>query len=74
MNKEIKIIGNSKVMLELKEKISQVAKSKATVLITGASGTGKELVARSLHNESSRAINKFIPIKLWRYTFRAFRK
>lgn len=43
------ILGESKIMRELKEKIIQVAKVPFSLLITGESGTGKELVARAVH-------------------------
>lgn len=49
-----KIIGNSTVMMELKENIKRVAKTEATVLILGESGTGKELVAKAIHYNSLR--------------------
>ncbi|MEJ2641517.1 MAG: sigma-54 dependent transcriptional regulator [Desulfosarcinaceae bacterium] len=48
------IIGRSKPMKKLLEMMSMVAPSEATVLITGDSGTGKELIARSLHFNSPR--------------------
>lgn len=56
------IIGKSRVMLQLKEKIQKVASSKSTVLITGDSGTGKELIARAIHSESDRRDKPFIAI------------
>ncbi len=49
------IIGQSPAMLELKSKISRMARATGCVLITGESGTGKELIARALHQASSRA-------------------
>lgn len=48
------IIGDSESVRELKEIITQVAPTDATVLITGESGSGKELVARAIHSLSSR--------------------
>jgi DNA-binding NtrC family response regulator len=48
------MIGRSKAMREVFERIEKVAKSDSTVLITGASGTGKELVARAIHQLSPR--------------------
>ena len=49
------IIGRSPAMLELKSKIARMARANGCVLITGESGTGKELIARALHQASSRA-------------------
>jgi two-component system response regulator HydG len=57
-----RIIGNSPVMTDLLETVSQVAPSEATVLITGESGTGKELVAGALHYNSERCDGPFIKI------------
>ena len=48
------IVGNSSRMRQMQELIKTVAPSEATVLITGKSGTGKELVARAIHSQSSR--------------------
>lgn len=56
------IIGNSSAMKKVFELIKKVAKTDGTVLVTGRSGTGKELVARSIHYNSNRASNKFIAI------------
>jgi transcriptional regulator with PAS, ATPase and Fis domain len=56
------IIGESRPMIQLKEKIRKVSDSKSTVLITGASGTGKELIARAIHSESNRKDKPFIAI------------
>jgi DNA-binding NtrC family response regulator len=49
------IIGNCPEMLELKSKIKRIGRSSGCVLITGESGTGKELIARAVHQASSRA-------------------
>ncbi len=57
-----KIIGNSKPMNELRDAIERYAKSDANILISGASGTGKELVAWNIHLKSKRKYEKFIPI------------
>lgn len=54
------IITNSKSMTSLKEAISKSAKTDSTVLIYGETGTGKELVAQSIHTSSTRAKKKFI--------------
>ncbi len=48
------ILGGSRIMQALVRTIEQVASSNATVLITGETGTGKELVARALHSRSTR--------------------
>jgi two-component system response regulator AtoC len=49
-------------MQSLFDQIRKVAATSATVLITGQSGTGKELVARALHSQSARSSQQFIPI------------
>ncbi|MDP8244130.1 MAG: sigma-54 dependent transcriptional regulator [Candidatus Hinthialibacter antarcticus] len=56
------IIGQSKPIQDLMETIEQVAPSKATVLITGETGSGKELVARAIHDLSPRKDRLFVPI------------
>ena len=56
------IIGTSKPMLLLREMIDKYAKSEANILITGGSGTGKELVAWNIHLKSRRRYEKFVPI------------
>lgn len=56
------ILGKSKIMRSLKEKIKKIGNSNSTVLITGESGTGKELIARAIHSESDRFDKPFIPI------------
>ncbi len=59
---ERSIIGNSLPMRQLMDMVRQVAPSSATVLLTGQSGTGKELVARALHARSDRAGRPFIAV------------
>src|SRR5215475_1970641 len=56
------LVGSSKKMQEIFRLIEMVAPSTASVLITGASGTGKEMVARTIHELSSRRGKPFIPI------------
>jgi transcriptional regulator with PAS, ATPase and Fis domain len=56
------LIGSSKRMQEIFHLIEMVAPSSASVLITGASGTGKELVARTIHQLSPRKQKPFIAI------------
>ena len=56
------IIGSSLAMQRLNEQIETVAREEATILITGESGSGKELVARAIHQLSRRADKPFIPI------------
>ena len=56
------IIGETPGILKIKEMIEKVAPSDARVLITGGNGTGKELVARSLHDNSNRRKMQFIEV------------
>lgn len=59
---ETSIVGRSPKMLEVYRAIARVAPSNASVLIVGASGTGKELVARAIHAHSPRAPMPFMPL------------
>jgi transcriptional regulator with PAS, ATPase and Fis domain len=56
------IIGLSPIILNLKEEIRKVSRTNSTVLITGESGSGKELVAQAIHLESERSTGPFIKI------------
>ena len=56
------MVGNSPAIASLREQIRLVAPSSASVLITGENGTGKELVARAVHSQSSRSSKAFIEI------------
>jgi DNA-binding NtrC family response regulator len=56
------ILGNSDSIQKIKETIERVAPTEARVLITGANGSGKELVARWLHEKSNRADNPLIEV------------
>lgn len=55
VSKNYQMIGESEPILQIKEMIEKVAETDARVLITGANGTGKELVAHNLHEKSNRA-------------------
>lgn len=57
-----KIIGNSQAIHNSLSKVKQVAPLDATVLILGETGTGKELIARAVHNLSKRKENTFITV------------
>ena len=61
-DEKCQIIGDSASMLELKRSIAKFARSQAPVFICGASGTGKELVARQVHLQGSRAGAAFIAV------------
>lgn len=56
------MIGRSQVMKDVFERISRVAKTDSTILITGPSGTGKELVASAIHKLSARSKNNRITV------------
>ncbi|MBI5180830.1 MAG: sigma-54-dependent Fis family transcriptional regulator, partial [Nitrospirae bacterium] len=56
------VTGSDTKMTEIIEMAKRVADSKATVLLSGESGTGKEVIARAIHQWSSRANGPFIPI------------
>ncbi len=56
------IIGRSPVMMNLFQTVPQIAESTSTVLIEGASGTGKELFARAIHNLSPRKHKPFVAV------------
>jgi sigma-54 specific flagellar transcriptional regulator A len=59
---EPSVVAGDPVMLKLRELIRRAAPTDATVLITGETGTGKELVARTIHELSQRAEKPFVPI------------
>jgi two-component system, NtrC family, nitrogen regulation response regulator NtrX len=62
VNKKYEIVGESKALKEVVEMADRVAKTDARVLITGANGTGKELVARRIHDQSNRSAGPFIEV------------
>jgi len=56
------IVGKSDRMLRILDLVTQVAPSRATILITGETGTGKELIAKAIHAHSARANQLFVPV------------
>jgi two-component system, NtrC family, response regulator HydG len=56
------IIGNAAPMQEIFQTVSQIAASRASVLVTGESGTGKELIAAAIHERSPRAKGPFVKL------------
>ena len=65
---ESAIVGRSPKMLEVYKAIGRVASSDVNVLITGPSGSGKELVARAIHQHSKRASGPFTPVNCGSFT------
>jgi two-component system nitrogen regulation response regulator NtrX len=62
VNKAFEMVGESDAIEQVKAIIEKVAPTDARVLITGSNGTGKELVARSLHDNSNRSAGPFIEV------------
>jgi DNA-binding NtrC family response regulator len=56
------IIGKSERMLRVLDLVTQVATSRSTILITGETGTGKELIAKAIHANSPRVDHGFVPV------------
>jgi PAS domain S-box-containing protein len=56
------IVGSSTALKEVLSRVSQVAPTDATVLLTGETGTGKELIARAIHNRSQRSAKAFVTV------------
>ncbi|MFT4255620.1 MAG: sigma-54 dependent transcriptional regulator [Pseudoxanthomonas sp.] len=57
-----RLLGDSPAMQQLRDTIARVARSQAPVYILGESGVGKELVARTIHEQGARAIGPFVPV------------
>ena len=57
-----RLLGDSKEMREIRSKITKVARSQAPIYISGESGSGKELVARLIHEQSPRSNKSFVAI------------
>jgi two-component system response regulator AtoC len=57
-----RLVGSSPAMLDLKTEIERVARSDAKVLVTGESGSGKELVAEAIHDLSARSQKAFVAV------------
>jgi len=62
VSKMYEIVGESEAIVKVKKMINRVASTEARVLITGANGTGKELVAHQIHEKSSRAKGPFVEV------------
>lgn len=62
VSKKYDIIGASPAIMMVKEMIDRVAPTEARVLITGANGTGKELVAHQIHEKSNRSRGPFVEV------------
>lgn len=62
ITKSVDMIGNSKAIQEIKDIIEKVAPTDAKVLITGSNGSGKELVAKWLHEKSNRAAGPLVEV------------
>jgi DNA-binding NtrC family response regulator len=62
VSKMYEIVGESDAIMQVKQMIDRVAPTEARVLITGANGTGKELVAHQIHEKSNRAPGPFVEV------------
>ncbi|MEE4299803.1 MAG: sigma-54 dependent transcriptional regulator [Pseudomonadales bacterium] len=57
-----KLVGNSPAMQRLRKQVAKLARSQAPIYIYGESGSGKEVVARSIHDQGPRAVGPFVPV------------
>jgi DNA-binding NtrC family response regulator len=60
--KKFGIIGRSEKMKTIAETVSRIASTEVSVLIVGPSGSGKEVIARAVHENSSRAVGRFVTV------------
>jgi two-component system, NtrC family, response regulator PilR len=59
---QVRLHGQSPAIVELRDTVAKVARSQAPVFIVGESGVGKELVARTIHEQGARAAGPFVPV------------
>jgi len=62
VERKYEMIGNSKVMQKIRERIAKVAPTNGRVLICGENGTGKELIARAIHKQGLRTHKPFVEV------------
>ncbi len=62
ISEDLTIVGESEEMTDVLETVKKVAPATSTVLLTGETGTGKELISRAIHHFSSRSDGPFVPV------------
>ena len=72
LNKDLKIVGDSAVMQDVFVKISKVAPTDANILILGENGTGKDLIAQAIHQNSNRKNKPFVKVDVGALTSTLF--